>query len=432
MSNTPNLNIPMPDPSADVDDEFYRLQQAWMLVDEALFQLIAAVAGKSNTGHTHAIDQINGLVSALQNKMDANKAFKIGDLADVVGSADAALNYVLAKNNDGKFSFASALSVLGNHDHSIAQVVGLADALNARLLKSGGSMSGILQLGFDYPQLWFGNSQTGTGWRIIKDTAQGSVGALVFQYSTDKWNQSYNSVMFFGPDGRARFINKLEAQSGLYVAGAVEFGAELYLQAALEIGNTNGTAGVALIDFHTSATVRDYNCRIICDSNANDGNGLGTMNILAGNLMWNGNRLISMWDRATAADIAAGTANKFPDAAAVKVALAAQVPFTSGQQTITNGGQLVIAHGLGSVPGNVSIQLVCVAADKGYNVGDIAFYPPMLVGFNGNAYGMTPVIDATNITLRISTAGFAAQNKTNGNADVLNSANWRLVVKAYP
>ncbi|MBD8687064.1 MULTISPECIES: phage tail fiber domain-containing protein [unclassified Rhizobium] len=114
------------------------------------------------------------------------------------------------------------------------------------------------------------------------------------------------------------------------IFGGAAVAGELYVRAALELGKMDGSAGFAVMDFHTSATVRDYNCRIICDSNANDGNGLGTMNILAGNLMWNGNRLISMWDKATATDIVNKVVNKFPDAEAVGHAIATITPPSLG------------------------------------------------------------------------------------------------------
>ncbi|POO54294.1 hypothetical protein CPJ18_01965 [Agrobacterium rosae] len=434
MSNTPNLNIPMPDPSADVDDEFYRLQQAWMLVDAALYQLIVAVAGKSNAGHTHAIDQINGLVSALQNKMDASKTFKIGDLTDVVGAADAQLNYVLSKNIDGKFTFASALSLLGNHEHTIAQVQGLTDALNARLSKSGGIMSNYPVLGFDYAQLWFGYGATGTGWRVIKDTAEGSVGNLVFQWSNDRWNNSYNTVMYMAPDGQVRFNNKLQALGGMDALGPVNVASELYVKGAVEVGGMTGQAGFAVVDFHTSAAVRDYNCRIICDSNANDGNGLGTMNILAGNFMWNGNRLISMWDKATAGDIKNGVADKFPDAAAVKAALA---PFTSGQQTITMGSTVSVAHGLGVIPSIVQFDLICVTAELGWAAGQVTQVPSGIIGVSSvtpGGYGVGMEKTSTNIIARFPYSAIQVPDKAqnSGASGNITPANWRLIVRASP
>ena len=116
-------------------------------------------------------------------------------------------------------------------------------------------------------------------------------------------------------------------------------------------------------------------------------------------------------------------------------AIAAQtpkLPFTSAQQTITNGGQLVIAHGLGVTPGFASTQLVCVTAEAGYSAGDIVSYPAIGIGFNTSSYGATPTVDVTNVTLRISSAGFAIFNKSNGVPTGLTSANWRLIVKAYP
>lgn len=387
MSNTPNINIPMPDPTADVDDEFYRLRQAWMLVDEALFQLVTAVAGKSNTGHTHAIDQINGLATALSNKMAANKTFTFSDLTDVLGFSSAPSGYIPLKNAEGKIAFSSPAAAIGNHQHSTSDIQGLTTLIQSYVTALVNSSPAALD----------------------------TLNELAAAIGND-------------PNFATTITNALAGK--LSLAGGT-MGGKLGLPSVSETSFAQGTGDGA--GYATYNTIFKGWWGMGMATYDNSINGfydfrLGLWDVKGG-FKVNGNMVPHGGNKATAADIAAGTANKFPDAAAVKSALAS---FTSGQQTITNGGQLVIAHGLGSVPGNVSIQLVCVAADKGYNVGDIAFYPPMLVGFNGNAYGMTPVIDATNIALRISTAGFAAQNKTNGNADVLNSASWRLVVKAYP
>ncbi|MGV1869710.1 hypothetical protein [Agrobacterium rosae] len=137
---------------------------------------------------------------------------------------------------------------------------------------------------------------------------------------------TFNIAKYTGPGAYNGAVISINRGTGFVdITTALAVANELYVRAAVEIGKMDGTAGPALIDFHTSATVRDYNCRIICDSNASDALGMGTMNIIASNVMWNGNSFISMFNKGTAADIAAGTADKFPDAPAVKAAITANV-----------------------------------------------------------------------------------------------------------
>lgn len=113
-------------------------------------------------------------------------------------------------------------------------------------------------------------------------------------------------------------------------------------------------------------------------------------------------------------------------------AIAAQTPFAdfydSGEQVITPGGLLTLAHGLGAVPALLQFSLICKTAEGGYGVNNVVvFSPPGMTTVN---YGMTPRIDATNISIRYGTAGFAFHN-TSGNVIAFTSANWRLIVKAW-
>ncbi|WP_250972632.1 hypothetical protein [Agrobacterium rosae] len=126
MSTTPNLNLPLPDPTAGVDDEFFRLQQTLILLDTIISALQTVVNGKSPLGHTHTQAQVTGLVTALANKMDASKTFKLIDLIDVLGASNAAAGYLLQKTSNG-FGFTSPAAALGNHQHGTADIVGLVD-----------------------------------------------------------------------------------------------------------------------------------------------------------------------------------------------------------------------------------------------------------------------------------------------------------------
>ncbi|UWU13278.1 hypothetical protein N2599_14105 [Rhizobium sullae] len=131
MANTPNFAIPMPDPAADVDEEFYRLQQAWAIVDLALWNLTQALDGKAPALHEHAIGQITGLLEALAGKMDASATFVLDDLTDVSGATAAAIGYVLVKAANGQWQPSSAIAALGAHQHATGDIVGLTAAINA-------------------------------------------------------------------------------------------------------------------------------------------------------------------------------------------------------------------------------------------------------------------------------------------------------------
>lgn len=102
-----------------------------------------------------------------------------------------------------------------------------------KLSKLGDSMSGAFRLGYDYPQLWWGEAATGTGWRIIKDTPEGQVGSLVFQCSTDRWNAGANmkTAMYLGADGVAHFESGIQIKTNDVTFGPGEGGKLSKLQA---------------------------------------------------------------------------------------------------------------------------------------------------------------------------------------------------------
>lgn len=133
MSTTTNFNLPKPVDTADVDEEFYRLQTAWDMLDLILLSMATQIAGKSSLGHSHVIADIVGLVAALANKMDASRTFSLDDLTDVNGAAEAALNYILVKGADGKWMPSSAIAALGPHQHQISDVQDLTATLDAKL-----------------------------------------------------------------------------------------------------------------------------------------------------------------------------------------------------------------------------------------------------------------------------------------------------------
>ena len=120
MDTTPNLNLPIPNadavPPTNISGEFPRIALALIMLDLIVFTLQGVVAGKAETEHSHAISTISGLTEALASKMSVNATFSLDDLEDVLGAADAAVNYVLVKNVDGKWVPSTALEALPNAD----------------------------------------------------------------------------------------------------------------------------------------------------------------------------------------------------------------------------------------------------------------------------------------------------------------------------
>ena len=132
MAQTSNYGLGKPDANTTVAEEIERLIATWDQVDLILKTLADAIATKAAANHNQAIGTITGLTEALAGKMAASKTFAVADLTDVSGSVEAALGYVLAKTALG-FSFQSAASLLGNHQHGVADIIGLTAAIDAKI-----------------------------------------------------------------------------------------------------------------------------------------------------------------------------------------------------------------------------------------------------------------------------------------------------------
>lgn len=104
---------------------------------------------------------------------------------------------------------------------------------------------------------------------------------------------------------------------------------------------------------------------------------------------------------------------------------------TSSDQTITTAGQVVFAHGLGVVPDNVILFLVCQTAEFNYTIGQIIKAKDNSSGSASNIYNSV-IVDATNVTIRYSSNAscFADANATTGSVVALTNANWKLRIKA--
>jgi len=112
--------------------------------------------------------------------------------------------------------------------------------------------------------------------------------------------------------------------------------------------------------------------------------------------------------------------------------ISGQWMYRSTQQTVSSAGGLTLAHGLGVVPSRVGHHLVCLTAESGYSINDIATsFQDGEGGFGGAGLGCT--FDSTNVTVRYGSNAtpLTLRNKTTGAIAVLTNANWALVVKAW-
>ena len=112
----------------------------------------------------------------------------------------------------------------------------------------------------------------------------------------------------------------------------------------------------------------------------------------------------------------------------------AQVRFTSTAQTITSGGSLTIAHGLGAAPFIVGCYLKCTTAQAGYSIGDILYVGFTDIGINGaDNWGVSVSRNGTtNLDIRFGSSAnvFVAPRKDTGVTAQLTNTSWRFYVYA--
>ncbi|WP_375609583.1 Bgr_08870 family protein [Bartonella sp. AC53GZZY] len=127
MTKTKKLDMELPQEGRFISSEFPILRENLTKIDQALAEVEEKVNEKAPLQHTHTINEIADLESALNGKMAADKTFTFADLSDIEGAKDAANNYVLYKSSNNNFTFGSAVSLLGAHQHKTEDIVGLDD-----------------------------------------------------------------------------------------------------------------------------------------------------------------------------------------------------------------------------------------------------------------------------------------------------------------
>lgn len=143
--------------------------------------------------------------------------------------------------------------------------------------------------------------------------------------------------------------------------------------------------------------------------------------------------LAGLIELATNAEVSAGTdAVRAITPANLLASLGFTKYFQSAQQTITAGGALTIAHGLGRSPILILPLLICVTAQGGYSVGDIVYINNALNGLI-TTRGISIVTDATNVTTRMGgdALSLAIHDKSTGTLFAITNANWSLIIRAW-
>lgn len=108
--------------------------------------------------------------------------------------------------------------------------------------------------------------------------------------------------------------------------------------------------------------------------------------------------------------------------------------FQSSQQTITVGGALTLAHGLGIAPKIVQPFLRCTTASLGYAVGDeVAVNMSINAGGFSTSFGQAITYNASNVFVRYgaSTNVYQLLTKGTGVLESINPDNFRFFVRAY-
>ena len=111
-----------------------------------------------------------------------------------------------------------------------------------------------------------------------------------------------------------------------------------------------------------------------------------------------------------------------------------RLTFESTVQTITSGGALTIAHGLGAIPDRIQVWLECAIAERNYSVGDrLPINSHLMATGTGNNKGASVVPDATNLNVRygLDPSVFDLLDKNTGGAFSGTNANWRLILRAW-
>lgn len=146
---TINRDFPIPVASNDLGDDVARLRTFGEMVDSDIATVLAALATKAGTSHTHTIADILGLVAALDAKANVGEGggtggapldspdFTGAPLTTVPGNADSSRRIPTTGWVWGRLA---GFSQTG-HGHAISDITDLTSTLNGKMDKTGGTFS---------------------------------------------------------------------------------------------------------------------------------------------------------------------------------------------------------------------------------------------------------------------------------------------------
>lgn len=101
--------------------------------------------------------------------------------------------------------------------------------------------------------------------------------------------------------------------------------------------------------------------------------------------------------------------------------------------SIVLGGLVTIPHGLGKSPDLTRVYLKCISAEGGYAVGDIVTADNIwgTTGTAGIIYGLSEVVDETNLVIRMSATIPRICTKNTGASFDISISKWNYIFTAF-
>lgn len=112
-------------------------------------------------------------------------------------------------------------------------------------------------------------------------------------------------------------------------------------------------------------------------------------------------------------------------------ALANTPDYESAEQTVAFAGSTTLNHGLGGLPSNVQVWLVCKTTDLGYSVGDWLGPVGSETFGDGANNGIVIAMNTSQVKVQIGAQSVAMPTWTTGLRGSITAARWRFVVRAW-
>ncbi|WP_455475513.1 Bgr_08870 family protein [Bartonella sp. B17] len=222
MAKTKKLEMELPQEGRFISSEFPILRENLTKIDQAIADIEEQANEKAPSQHIHMISDVTGLETALKDKMPAEKSFALSELADVEGAQDAANNYVLYKSSNNRFTFGSAKSLLGAHQHKMEDIVGLEETYSTKDEAAAAlqeiyddiqqKMKAIFPAGFIAT---FAMQKVPSGWLLCDGaTYERKDYPQLFEAIGDQWGAD-SETTFKVPDFRGMFLRGFDDGRGL-------------------------------------------------------------------------------------------------------------------------------------------------------------------------------------------------------------------------